>query len=242
MKKLFAILFVLLSLQVHAATNTFDMATRQWVTQYIAFVFGTNAGWGGGGTNNSGGGPITIDYFTNSSSSVELGTATSNVLLGWHLSGGTPVTLNINLLGNLATNVTSAVDTNTYTTNTTWTLTAANGFGSVNKSTTINFQQKRFWGVSTNANLTASAEILALNNEFASDRLQTKTFNPVNQYIYFSYPTNFGAASFYENGFPEATWPSTNVAFVNASGSTNSYYVYRSFYYIVGGTYTVEIR
>ena len=90
-------------------------------------------------------------------------------------------------------------------------------------------RHKRYWGLSTSASIT-DAELRTLNSELATSRVQTRNdFTPVNQYIYLAYPASFGLATIKFNGYIATnSWPLTTRNFVNASGYTESYYIYRT--------------
>lgn len=128
------------------------------------------------------------------------------------------------------------------TANTTYQLTADDGTTTVNKSASIAFQQKRYWGVNSNTSLATSADVLALSgSEFSTTRVQSKTFNPSNQYIYFAFPATFGTPSFKVNGLANNAWIKSTISFTNASGFTEVYDVYRSQYSQTGSGIIVDI-
>ena len=184
-------------------------------------------------TASGGGGPPVpvpiINTFTNNIGVVEMGTTITPTLLGWTLSGGTPTSQIIDQgIGSVQVGTLGAVDVASYQSDRTYNLNVSNPSGNAARSTTVAFQFKRYWGVSSNL-VMSSSDILALNAEFATSRLQTKTFNNANgQYMYFAFPAYFGVPSFFENGFPSLGWPGTNQVFVNASGFSTNYFVYHS--------------
>lgn len=92
-------------------------------------------------------------------------------------------------------------------------------------------RHKRYWGLSTAANIT-DAELITLNSELATTRVQTRNdFVPANQYIYIAYPASFGLATIKFNGYiATSAWPLTARNVVNASGYSEPYYIYRTQY------------
>jgi len=98
-------------------------------------------------------------------------------------------------------------------------------------SSTLTFtpRNKRYWGVSTSANIT-DTEIRALSNELATTRVQARNdLTPVGQYIYFAYPASFGLATIKFNGYiTTSSFQLTTRSFTNAFGHQESYYIYRT--------------
>lgn len=134
------------------------------------------------------------------------------------------------------------------TSNKTFTLTVGDGTKTATRSTSISFYNKIYWGVSANAELT-NADVLAFetagNAAFASSRAITKTFNcSGGKYFYFAIPTSFcnglkmvvGGLSFSAFTFV------TKADFVNASGKTVSYNIYRPNSIQNGSSITVEVK
>lgn len=113
------------------------------------------------------------------------------------------------------------------TTNISYTITVDDGTTTAESSTTVAFNNKRYWGVSSLESL-ADADVIALSNEFSTTRVQTKTVNGGGKYIYFAYPASFGAATFTVNGLLSTAWTLTTRSFTNASGHSESYNIYRS--------------
>lgn len=107
----------------------------------------------------------------------------------------------------------------------------AAGTKTASNSITITPRYKRYWGLSTNPNIT-DAEILALDSELATSRTQVRNnFVPVNQYIYIVYPVSFGLATIKFNGYiSTSAWRVNTRNFVNANTYPALYYVYRTEY------------
>ena len=156
----------------------------------------------------------------------EIGSAVDEVTLSWSfnkdVSGVT--------LTDFGPVVTPGMHTFTglgLTTNKSWTITGSDGKQSASATRSVLFQHQRYWGTSPETSLD-SADILALSNEFATGRAQSRTMDGNGQYIYFAYPKSWGQASFKVNGLDNTAWTESEVAFTNASGHTETFYVYWS--------------
>ena len=64
--------------------------------------------------------------------------------------------------------------------------------------------------------------------------------SPSGQYVYFAYPSSFGVATFTVNGLLNTDWSLTTRAFVNASGYSEPFHIYRS-NNLLTGTYVIAI-
>jgi len=116
-----------------------------------------------------------------------------------------------------------------------------NGTVTGTASTSISFGRKRYWGLLSTDNPT-DADIVGLSAEFATSRVQTRTFNPANQYIYFAWPTAFGEiTSFKFNGLISSAWLLTTRSLINASGGSGDYHIYRSEYRQNGANISIEV-
>lgn len=183
--------------------------------------------------------PTDITSFTNGVGTVEIGTTVNSIQLDWVINKGiTSQTINQGI-GSLATGLRTYTDTGVFTTTRAYTVTASDGSTSDNANTTVSFLHKRYWGVSSNTSLT-DPQVLALSNEFSTSRSQSRTFTPSAQYIYFAYPTSFGAATFTVNGLLNTAWTLVQRAFINASGYSENFNIYRSDN-LLTGTYVVAI-
>ncbi len=95
--------------------------------------------------------------------------------------------------------------------------------------------QERFWVASSSSN--AATALASASNDLASTRGKTVTFTATDQYIYYAYPTSFGAlTAIYYNGdttfnqlggYPVTTMTITPTTGANA-GTPTSYKVYAS--------------
>lgn len=134
------------------------------------------------------------------------------------------------------------------TSNKTFTLTVSDGTNTATRSTSITFSNKIYWGVSANDTLT-NADILAFETSgsaaFASSRVITKTFNcSGGKYFYFAIPTSLcNGLKMVVGGLSFTAFTSVEMSdFVNASGKTVSYTVFRPNSVQNGSSITVEVK
>lgn len=180
-----------------------------------------------------------VTSFTNDIGTVELGVTVGTVVLNWAFNK--PITSQSidQGIGALGAAVRTYTQSGTYTTSRTYNLTASDGSNTANGSTSVLFRHKRYWGNSTNTSLT-DGQIIALNSEFSTTRVQSRTVSPSGEYVYFAYPAAWGLASFTVNGLLNTDWTLVARSFVNASGYTETYNIYRS-NNLLTGTYVIAI-
>lgn len=173
--------------------------------------------------------PPVISGFSNNIGAVEIGGTVSAATLSWSFNKTmTSVTLNGNAISPALT--AEALSGLSLTASTTWTLNASDGINNTIAATSVSFLAKRWWGTSTLTSL-GSSDILALGgSEFATGRAQSRSMTASAAYLYFAWPSSFGAASFTVNGLPSTAWIKATVSATNASGYTQNYDVYRSQY------------
>lgn len=185
-----------------------------------------------------------ITSFTNNVNTVEVGQTITTVTFNWKLNKEmTSVTLNDDPQSTGTTGTATLSDQN-ITSNTTYTLKAGDGTNTVTKTTSINFQNKVYWGIGTvaEAGSVNSEFVLGLSgSSFATSIAKTFTVNAgAGQYIYFAAPASFGSATFKVGGFEGGFDLLTTFNFTNASGGDVSYNVYKSSNANLGNT-TVEV-
>lgn len=185
-----------------------------------------------------------ITSFSHGISTQEMGVTVDNVTLSWvwnvgddtlisalitHNGGGGPDdVLATGTPGNEALTLQGITKDNTGTK--TYKLDIVGALGSDNDTTSsITFLNRRYYGVDTDPAIDSSAEVRALSGQaFASSRASTITYSPVNEYLYYCYPTRFGELeSIIFNSFP-MTWAFSIVSVTNSSAFTEDFYVYRS--------------
>lgn len=180
--------------------------------------------------------PLVIS-FTVDPPIAELGSTVASAVLRWTLHktplglqlDGTDIPLNQNVM----------TVTGPFTAPQTWKLKTSDEKKSDSKKTTLEFQNKMYWQNVTVAP-TNSAGILALENSFFLDKLKTKFQMGVPGSLLpcIAYPTRLGAPTRFQIGTPNPNvaairtiWTDftdftlTTVAFTNASGYTENYYV-----------------
>lgn len=175
---------------------------------------------------------------------VEIGSTVTSVNLSWSISGANPVSQTLTDAGALGASARSHAFTGlTLTANKTYTLSVADAEGGTDSANAqIRFQSKRHWGISTNTALT-TAQILALaNNELATSRSQTRTFDCTGgRYIFFAWPSTWGTPTFTVNGLVDSSWVNATVSHTNASGHITDYHTWRSLNLLNGSSVTVAV-
>lgn len=113
------------------------------------------------------------------------------------------------------------------------------------RSATLSFLDKRYWGVGTvtEPDQVDSAFVLGLSgSELSSSKTKTFTVNAgAGQYIYYAIPASFGTPVFYVGGFEGGFDVINTFEFTNASGYKTNYKVWKSTNANLGNT-TVEAR
>lgn len=188
------------------------------------------------------GAPPSITTFVNNHPSVEIGSTVNSTVLTWTLGGSAPTSQSVNQgIGPIAVGTLTATDLASYTTTRTYTLTVGNSSGSATANTSVTFLNKRYWGPSANVSLT-DPQIIALSSEFASTFVGfDHNVTCANEYIYFAFPVSFGVPQVYVDGFHNTAWTITTGPFVNASGASVNYYVYRSNNIQTGGPFRIQL-
>lgn len=177
--------------------------------------------------------PMAITTFSVAPNLVEIGTSVASVNLNWALNKtATNITLT-NYTGTpLTPSDTTAIANGPFTADRSWTLTAtdgtANSGNTASSTVSLQFRNKRYWGVSPNTTLTGP-EIIALSSEFATSRIKDVTYNATGgRYVYYAYPASFGNLNAVKvGGLAFSDYTTTVVSFTNASGFTSSYNLIR---------------
>lgn len=198
----------------------------------------------------SSGGAYTIISFTSNVPQAEKGTVVNDVNLSWALPED-PDSQNINQGIGPITPVTARSYPATglgLTTTTTFTLTAIKGAFSPQKSTTVTFLNRRYWGSSANPNLGTAPDTLAglttagLNNELSNSKAQTRIIDcSGGKYFYFAWPVSLGTGTFKVNSLPFTGLVVNTANVTNGAGFTEPYYFYRSNYIQYGSAINVEV-
>jgi hypothetical protein len=183
--------------------------------------------------------PVKITSFTGGAT-YEKGITVVSIVLDWTINR--PITSqNINGTSYAVDVRHAPISGLSLTTDTTFTLTATDNVSTDTAQIQILLRNKRYWGVSSSASLT-DAQIIALNSEFATDRIQTRVFDCTGgQYFYIIYPSAWGAATFKVGGMIQTDFLLTTRSFTNASGWTESYNIYRIYNLQHGSKIQVEV-
>lgn len=179
--------------------------------------------------------------FGNNVGTVEIGSTVTAVTLSWSISPtNTPVSSQtLTPFGSISTSLRSTNVTGTFTSDTNWTLVVNDGTGLpggvVTASTGIAFRHYMSWGIASSTNLNNSqiqnlhTNIAAgAGREFRTGKGKSVSITGNGQYIYFAYPSTFGAASFIVNNAPNTAWISNTVTYTNSSGNVSQFLIYRS--------------
>lgn len=128
----------------------------------------------------------------------------------------------------------------TVSTNQTYTLQVGDGQTTASSSRTVTFTHNRYWGVSAEPTLDDAGVVALAGKEFSTSRAQSRTFTPAAEYIYVAYLATAGAALFTVNGFLDDSWVLVQRQFVNASGYSAEFRIYRSANRLTG-TFSVVV-
>lgn len=127
--------------------------------------------------------------------------------------------------------------------------------GVFQKSLTLTWQPRIFWGTSTKDTILTNAEIMALvNSNTGGSKLTGVIQNSITmdgngQYIWICMPVSFGKAieadgsisKFLVGGLANSFWNLFTVSFTNQYGYTSSYYLYRSVTVSFGTSIKIQI-
>ena len=174
--------------------------------------------------------PITIGSFTNNVGTKEMGTVVDTVKFNW-TTNKTPTSLSLAGETLDPTAKEHTLNKQGISTAKSWTLKAVDEKGTAaSKNTSVSFLNAVYWGIgSVGADSVDSDFIKGLSKQLASARTKTFTVSPgAGLYIYYAYPSRFGAATFFVGGFEGGFDYFTEIDFTNASGYTEKYTVYRS--------------
>jgi hypothetical protein len=120
---------------------------------------------------------------------------------------------------------------------------------------TVDWRFKRYWGCSSlndlGTNSARDSDIIALDgcssgagSEFTTSRTQTRNgMAPSAEYVYFAWPASFGGTinSFTVNGLLNNDWQLSERDFVNASGKSELYKIFRS-NNLLTGTFNIAVQ
>lgn len=193
---------------------------------------------------------MSINNFSNNSSTLEIGSSLSSSTFSWNLSKQ-PSQLTITSTGQssdiakIQSGSALVTFTRPLTANTTFTLTATDARNAVaSKQSTISFLNGKYYGVSNiiDTSRMDAAFVQGFTKSLVSGRTGSWSVTAnAGQYIYFAIPAAFGTPVFYVGGFEGGFSKVKTFDFQNSSGYTTSYDIYKSTNAGLGAT-TVEVR
>lgn len=174
--------------------------------------------------------------------SVQCAYALNKVPNGLSLKIGAASDINI-LPDPAVANGSFTADNLSLTENTTFLITA-NDIGSAvhnahssNKAATLSFLPKIYYGAAAVPNSVDSAFLLSLTGELAASKAKTFSVTAnAGQYIWYAIPTRYGQCSFKVGGFDGGFELESTITHENASGHSETYYVYKSTNHSLGET------
>ena len=185
--------------------------------------------------------PFTITL--NGGGTYELGSS-QNVNLSWQYTDNDIDSQKVN--GETVAKGTYQKQFTNVSSNTTYKLQVVYKGANYEKSTSVSFKLRKYWGTSAKTVLDSS-DIIAMSKEFASDyKLDEKTVNcQGGKYIYFIVPASLAPVSlpdFRVGGFANSNWEETTQTVTNASGNSSSYKIYRLRDIQTGDSITLQVK
>lgn len=173
--------------------------------------------------------PITIKSFTNDVNTKEIGSYVKSIAFNWSFNK-TPKTVKLDGVGMLPEFTGYSKTGLNITENTTFTLEATDERDTVvTKTTSITFLNGIYYGIAAMPEALDSAFVLSLTKNLRSTKHSSFTVNAyAGEYIYYCLPKRLGECSFSVGGFTGGFFLADTIAFTNASGYTEEYYIYRS--------------
>lgn len=174
---------------------------------------------------------IKINSFTASPATCEVGSS-QTITLQWELNkdavsqdiDGTSVTGSVKQFSNVSSSRT-------------YTLSVTDGKTSANKTASIGFVNRVYYGATSNL-----SAVTQLDSVLSNDPSRTITVNAgAGEYIVYAIPTRLGNVSFFVGGFEGGFESPVEQTITNSSGYQEKYNVYRSTNVSLGET-TVEVK
>ena len=180
---------------------------------------------------------ITINNFSISKSTAELGEKLIGLILNWSYNK-TPTYQKLDnvLIDNELRKYTVEKEISS---NTSFKLEVSDGKTTVNRTASINFYNGRYYGVSSPGSYDSDF-ILSLNKTLTNSRFCNFTVNcGPEQYIFFAIPTRFGTPTFTVGGFSGGFNKIKTINFTNKFGYSESYDIWKSTNSNLGNTTVV---
>ena len=171
---------------------------------------------------------ISISQFSANPSTAEMGMSVQSVALSWSFNKTpTALTLNGETIDN--TSVSRTVS-GPFSTNKTWTLKATDEKSyETSRSVNLTFLNGIYYGAAAEPATYDSAFILSLTKELRSSHKSSFSANAgEGQYIFYCSPMRLGGVGFKVGGFDGGFTYINAIQFKNASGYSETYYIYRS--------------
>ena len=171
---------------------------------------------------------ISISQFSANPSTAEMGMSVQSVALSWSFNKTpTALTLNSETIDNESV---SRTINGPFSTNKTWTLKATDEKSyETSRSVNLTFLNGIYYGASAEPATYDSAFILSLTKELRSSHKSSFSANAgEGQYIFYCSPMRFGGVGFKGGGFDGGFTYINAIQFKNASGYSETYYIYRS--------------
>ena len=176
--------------------------------------------------------PIEILSFTNNVNIAELGSSVNEITLTWKLNKiPKSITLNnISISEELKADQSVTIRDMALTTDSIFTLAVTDEKNkTVQKKSSIAFYNGIYYGSAIIPTKLDSAFVHGLNKSLQKDQVKTFTVNSgVNQYVWYALPTRYGEPVFNVGGFDGGFTKVSTLNFINLSGYTEEYTVYRS--------------
>lgn len=173
--------------------------------------------------------PIAISSFSNNVNTKEIGSTVTSVTFSWKFNK-TPKSVTFDGSSEVVTSTGKTLSGLTLKSNKTWTLKATDDRGATaSKTSSISFLNGVYYGVSAEPSTIDSEFVKKLTKSLRSNKLTSINVTAgVGQYIFYCLPTRFGTCTFTVGGFTGGFSLVKTFSFTNASGYTETYYVYKS--------------
>lgn len=176
---------------------------------------------------------LNIDSFSISPSNVLVGSTVSSVSANYTFSkqpnsaklviGGIDYPIN---LSGASGNINQSIPNQT--SNFTVQLSGTDSVGTKTSSRSVNFLNRRYYGVATLPGTINSSFVTSLTAQLSESRNSTRTLSAgAGEYYWFAFPVTSGSVSFNVGGF-DTTFVQSTVSVTNSAGFTEDYNVYRS--------------
>lgn len=185
--------------------------------------------------------PMTINSFTNTVNTVEMGTTVETITFNWTLNK-TPKTLKFDEESITVSDKTKTLSGQTIKADKTFTLKAIDERDhAVTKTTGITFLNGIYWGVAVTESNIDNEFLKGLTKKLQGGKATTFTVNAgQGQNIFYAVPSRYGSCGFNVGGFDGGFTKVKTFNFTNASGYAENYDVYKSDNTNLGNT-TVKV-